>query len=367
MPHMWTFFSPTHSYLRTGIRAGFTVAALTFAACSKPGGPLPGAGGGGPPALTVEIFEVVTRPFNQSLRANGTLLPNEAVVLQSERSGFVTEILYTEGKPVPVGTILLRIDDTELRAELQRAEARLALEIATEQRQRGLLGQRGISAAAYDESLANLNIARAEAGLIRAQLAKTVIRAPFDGVPGLREVSVGSFLTPGTRIGTFQDVASLKIDFSVPERYRPFVQIGQSLKFRVAGQSGDFDATIYAIEPGIDVNTRSVLLRARVPNSEGQLQPGAFTEIEIALEEDPNAILIPSIALIPGLKRQTVFLYEEGKVVEREVAVGLRTADDVQIVEGLQPGDQVITTGILQLRPGMTVSIQPKAPAKSAT
>lgn len=311
-----------------------------------------------PPRYQVETYRVTTEPFAHRLNATGTLLASEFVEIQSERSGLVTEIAFEEGVPVRAGEVLVRIDDSELRAELARAQARLALETAQEERQRTLLQQRNIAAAVYDESLANLNIARAEVGLINAQLARTLIRAPFDGVPGLREISLGSFLTPGTPITSFQDISSLRIDLAVPERYIPFLRVGQHLEIRVAGRNERFLGEIFAIEPGVDVSTRSVLLRGRVPNEGGALKPGQFAEIAIELEENPEAILIPSLALIPGLRENRVLVYEDGVVAEREVSVGIRTSTAIQILEGLAPGDRVITTGILQLRPGMEVDVR---------
>jgi RND family efflux transporter, MFP subunit len=339
------------------------LAAALLAGCGKSEPPARSTKGG---LLSVDSVVVEPRPFKEKLQATGSLLPRESVTLQSEREGMVRSIAFQEGQPVKEGALLLKIDDSELSAQLQRAQARLQLAIADEARQRGLLGRQGISQAAYDESLANLGIARAEVELIKSQLAKTEIRAPFDGIPGLRSVSVGSYVTPGTPIANFAAVDSLKLDFSVPERYLGLLRAGQKVRFRVAGRSEDFEATIYAIEPRIDVATRSVLLRAEVPNPDGKLLPGSFAEILVELDEDPDAILIPSLALIPGLAKQTVFVFEHGVVQERQVSVGIRTADSVQIIDGLQPGDRVITSGILQLRPGMNVQLgKPKTAAPS--
>lgn len=306
---------------------------------------------------TYVVETVTVRPvtFRETLSATGTLRANEAVALQSERAGVVREIDIQEGRPIQKGGLLAKVDDSELQARLQRAEAQLALDQATERRQRELLARRGISESEYESSLANLNIAKAEVDLIRAQLAKTEIRAPFDGIVGLRQISPGSYVTPGTVLVSVQDVASLKLDFSIPERYLPLLRPGQDVTFRLAGHSEKFQGTIYALEPAIDVNSRSILARAMVPNPDGRLLPGLFAEVEIALDEKSNAILIPSLALIPGMSEHQVYVFQGGRAELRKVQVGLRTADAVQIVEGLKPGDRVITTGILQLRPGMKV------------
>ncbi len=311
--------------------------------------------GAAPPVFTVDTVTITPGSLSETLTATGTLLPRESVELQSERAGVVRQIAFVEGQPVKAGTALVRIDDSELRAELERAKARLALDTASESRQRALLQSRGTSQATYDTSVANLGAARAEANLIEAQIAKTVIRAPFDGVPGLRHVSLGSYVTPGTRIVSFTDTAALKLDFGIPERYASYVRINTDVTFRVTGRSESFRAHIYAIEPAVEVATRSVLLRAEVPNPDGMLLPGSFAEVKVVLADTPDALSVPAIALVPGLRQQTVFVFENGRAAPREVQIGLRTADSVQITEGLAPGDRVIPTGILQLRPGMKV------------
>ncbi len=330
------------------------------------GGPAARPEAKAPPVFTVDTVTMTPRSLRETLSATGTLLPRESVELQSERAGVVVEIPFTEGRPVAAGAVLVRIDDTELQAELERARAKLALDTATEQRQRALLDSRGTSRATYDVSVANLRTARAEVSMIEAQIAKTVIRAPFAGTPGLRHVSVGSYVTPGTRIVSFSDVSALKLDFGIPERYAALLAPGQELQFRVAGQAESFRATIYAIEPAVDVATRSVLLRANVPNPQGLLRPGAFAEVTVVLADIPDALAVPAIALVPGLRQQTVFVYEDGKAESRSVQVGLRTADSVQITEGLRPGERVITTGILQLRSGMTVEARAPGVAEAA-
>jgi membrane fusion protein (multidrug efflux system) len=172
---------------------------------------------------------------------------------------------------------------------------------------------------------------------------------------------VGAHLTPGTPISTFQDISSLKIDFSLPERYLPHMEVGQKITFRLVGRAETFQGEIAAIEPMIDIATRSLQIRAMVKNDEQRLLPGSFAEVEVTLDEIADAILIPPIALVPGLKQQAVFIHRDGTVEERKVQSGLRLADAVQITEGLEPGDELITTGVLQLRAGMKVKVKPAA------
>jgi membrane fusion protein (multidrug efflux system) len=323
-------------------------------------------------AFVVDVMPIEARAFRETLSASGSLVARETVQLQSERAGIVREIRFEEGQPAKAGDILVIIDDSELRAQLDRAQATLKLGEVTHARQQTLLESRGISQAEFEQSLANLEIGKAEVALIESQLAKTRIRAPFDGVAGLRRVSVGTYLTPGTVICSFQDIHALKIDFTLPERYFGYINLGQKISFRIAGRAEKFTATIAAIEPSVDVQTRSLLIRAEVPNEEQRLLAGSFAEVEVTLNEIKDAILIPPLALIPGLKQQTVFVYRDGHAEERKVQPGLRTADAVQIIEGLAPGDQLITSGVLQLRPGMKVDVKPRivepaAPAQNAT
>jgi membrane fusion protein (multidrug efflux system) len=307
----------------------------------------------------VEVLAVKPQPFKETLFATGTLRARESVTMKAERAGVVKEVKFEEGKPVKAGEVLLVIDDSELQAQLTSAKAQLELAAATEKRDRELLQtNKLISEAAYDQSRANLHIAEAAVELIEAQLKKTRVVAPFDGIAGLREVSIGAYMIPGTPIGSFQDVSALKLDFTLPERYLPNLRSARTVNIRVAGASEPIKGEVYAIEPSIDVATRSLLIRAIVPNENQRLLPGAFAEVEVVLGEMRDAILVPPIALIPGLKQQKVYIHRNGQVEEREVQTGLRTADHVQILKGLQPGEELITTGILQLRPGDRVQVR---------
>jgi membrane fusion protein (multidrug efflux system) len=321
--------------------------------CKKP--PSTRQSSTGSAIYVVDVVRLEPRPFEEKLFATGSLVPNEAIQLQSERAGVVKQISFDEGKPAKAGDVLVLMDDSELQAQRERAKAQLELARATEARQRSLLGNRGISPADYEQAEANLHVAQAEVQLIEAQIEKTRIRAPFDGVAGLRRVSIGTYLQPGAVICSFQDISALKIDFTLPERYLGLVQPAQKVMFRIAGGDAPFQATISAIEPSVDVQTRSLSVRAIVPNHDQKLLPGAFAEVQVALDEMKNALLIPAIALVPGLQRQTVFVHINGQVEERVVQAGIRTTDSVQIVSGLSPGEEVVTSGVLQLRPGMKV------------
>lgn len=341
--------------------------AMVIISCEKKDSDSAGPPVNGMSPFVVEVITVEPQQLEETLTATGTLVANESVVLQSERPAVVTEIHFEEGQMVKAGEVMVVMDDSELQPQLERAVAQRRIALTLEKRQSELLKSRGVSEYEYEQTVANVKIAEAEEALIRAQIAKTRIVAPFDGVTGLRKVSVGSYLTPGMTICTFQDISSLKLDFSLPERYLAYLQPGQKVKFRVTGMSERFAAEITVIEPTIDVQTRTMMVRAKVPNEEASLLPGSFTEVEVTLKEIPDALMIPPIALIPGLKQQTVLVHHDGVVDERRVVAGLRTPGGVQIVDGLSVGDEVLVTGVLQVRKGMKVKVhRVEAPLSSA-
>lgn len=307
--------------------------------------------------LSVDVHIVEPQVFENKIFTTGTLLANESVELRSEISGKIVELKLAEGRRVQAGERLIKINDSELQAQLEQSEFRIGLAEVRERRQLQLLERGGISQEEYDATLNELNILRSGAELIKAQIDKTEIKAPFDGVVGLRYVSNGSYISPTTNIANFQSINPIKVEFSVPERYAGVVQVGDRAIFNVQGQEEDFEAIIYAIEPRIDTQTRTIRIRARANNDENKLLPGAFANIELILEEINGAIMIPTIAVIPELQGQKVFVLRDGKVAEQNVRTGIRTESNVQVVDGLAPGDTVLTTGLLQVRTGMPVSI----------
>lgn len=306
-------------------------------------------------SLRVSVEEVTPARLVEELATSGTVRANEQIDLVSEVAGKVTEILFEEGRRVAKGQVLLRLDSSELNAELDQRRYRIELAEQREARQRELLAEGVISQDDYDRAQNQLNVLRAELALTNAQLEKTVLRAPFSGRIGLRQVSQGSYLSPLTVIATLQDLDPVKIDFTVPEQYAPRLAAGQEIEFTVKGNEGTLRGTIYAIEPGVDASTRSLTLRARSPNPDGRLLPGAFADVKLVVEDVPNALTVPSLAVIPELGGKKVFVLAEGKAEERRVETGIRTAERVQVTSGLEPGEQVITSAIQQLRPGLDV------------
>lgn len=313
--------------------------------------------------LEVDILTIETAPLRETFTTAGTLLADEEVIVTAEMGGRVTELNFEEGAPVKAGDLLFRLNDAELQAQLERARVRRELARTQEDRLARLFADRGIAQDQLDQAVNERRVLDAEVELITAQLDQTVFHAPFDGVIGLRQVSLGAVVSPGTRVATLLRLNPIKLDFSLPERYRERVRPGITIEFSLTGITRSFQGEVYAVEPRVDIVTRSLFLRARAANPDGVLLPGGFATVEVILDEVPNAILVPTSAIIPGLNQRSVFLFVDGKAVPRRVVTGQRFPREIQIVEGLKPGDQVITSGLLALRPGLPVTPRAARPA----
>ena len=313
----------------------------------------PAPGGGN--AMPVYTAKVEPRLLQERVTATGSVTADESVDLVSEIAGKVVKLGFEEGAPVKRGDLLVQLDDAELSAQLARAESRLELAKAQAERQRQLVTAGGTSQADLDAAESEVSVLRAEVELARAQLAKTRIAAPFDGVAGLRYVSVGANITPNTRIATLQKLDTIKVEFSIAERHLGRVQPEAEVTIRLTGLDEPFRGKLYATEPRIDAATRTLRLRARAENPGGRALPGGFATVELPLREIPDALMVPADAIIPGLNEQQVYVIENGRAQPRKVQTGLRLAREVQIVSGLEPNATVITSGQLQLRPGMPV------------
>lgn len=308
-------------------------------------------------ALSVAGVRVVAQPYAETILANGTLQAEESIELQTEVNGKVVAINFDEGQRVTKGDLLVKIDDSSLQADLRKAIARRDLAAIREQRLLNLVENGGVSQLAVDEAKGELSVIEAELEGIRADIAKTEIKAPFDGTVGIRFISTGAYVNPNTRIATLQGIANLKVDFSIPERYASIVKTGDTATFKVSGSTEIYEGRVIAIEPRIDISTRSILIRAIAANQEGVLHPGQFASVEYTLSSNTSALLVPAIALILGLEERFLFVEKDGVADRISVKVGARTSSDVVIEEGLNSGDVVITTGIQQLRPGIPVSV----------
>lgn len=316
-----------------------------------------GAGGTRVNSVRVTAIKVLPQRLAEKINATGTLRAEEGVELQAEINGKIVLVAFREGARVSRGDLLVKLNDADLRAQLTRAVFRRELAEIKERRLAELLKTLSVKQEDYETAVSDLNVQRAEVALAEAQVGKTEIRAPFGGVVGLRFVSEGAFVNAASRIATLQSVDRVKVDFSVPEKYGSRIELGTTITFTVAGLEKKFEGEIYAIDPRVDPSTRTVLLRAICSNNEGRLLPGTFASVEYSLSEVEDAILVPSVAVVPGVSEKYVFVVQDGKAVRRAVQVGTRTQTSVQVLEGLAPGDLVITSGIQQLRGGLSVSV----------
>ena len=326
------------------------------------------AGPRGPAAgIPVEVAAAVTEPLEDTVVTTGELLASEEVRLRSEASGRVTGIFFEEGSRVASGRRLVKINDAELKAELERAKLQRDLAVTRNKRAEKLYAGGVLSEEGSDEAANRLSVLQAEVELIQARIAETEVRAPFSGVIGLREVSVGSYLTPGTPIAGLQRLDPVKIDFSVPEKYAPRLAAGDRIEFTVAGVQGSFQGDVYAVEPRIDPETRTVPVRARAANPDGLLVPGAFAKVRWILGRKNDALMVPSRALVPGLEETRVYVVEDGKAQPRAVETGVRTDTRVEILAGLEAGEQVIVGGLQLVQAGAAVSVAGGTPPAQAS
>ncbi|WP_461113301.1 efflux RND transporter periplasmic adaptor subunit [Spirosoma jeollabukense] len=313
-----------------------------------------GPGGGGP--STISGFVVALQRIREDIVSSGSLLAAEQVDIYPEISARITELNIQEGQPVAKGALLVKLFDTDLRAQLQKLQAQADNARRTEERNKQLLERGGISQQEYDIVTTNLRSSLADIDLVKANLQRTEIRAPFSGVIGLRNVSMGAVVSPSTLIARLQQISSLKLDFSIPEKYGQAVHNGSMISFMVDGDSQPSQAVVYAIEPGVEEQTRNLRIRARVNNASTRFRPGAFARVTLTIQND-QSLVVPTQAVIPQTRTNQVIVVKNGKAVFKDVKTGLRTAGSIQILSGLQIGDTVATTGLLFIKPDAPVKV----------
>lgn len=314
--------------------------------------------GGVIPPTGVNGIIITTQNFSNTVNVSGAIEANEQVQIRSEISGLVRSVNFKEGSAVNKGDLLIKIDDRELQAMLVQAKTKENLAAEIEGRAKKLLKSEAISQEEYDNAIAELKLLQAQTLLIRAQLSKTEIRAPFSGKIGLRNISTGTYVTPATDIVNLVSVNPAKISFSVPEKYAQMVQDGTSITFTIAGTSKIFNAKIYAKEPSIAINTRTLILRATSNNGDGLLLPGSFANVTLPLENIKDAILVPSEAVIPILNGKQVFVSRNGFAKAIEIKSEIRTDKDVLVSSGLTKGDTVLTSGVMAIKPDAPVKVK---------
>lgn len=312
----------------------------------------------GPTTATVTGIVAVPEKFADNLLLSGTLEANEQVEIRSEITGVVDAINFKEGTEVTKGQVLLRVNDIELRAQLSKVGTAKQLASENERRAKLLLEKQAISQEEYDVASAEYKSAQAESQLISAQLAKATIRAPFSGTIGLRYISEGTYVTPTTPIASLVNTKQLKITFSIPEKYASKIKLDSEISFTTSGSKTEYKAIIYAVEPQIDVATRTLKMRAIAENPEGKLYPGMFASVVLPLETVEDAILVPTESLIPIQNGKVIFISEGGKAKQIKVETGSRTETSVRIISGLKAGDTILTSGVMSLRDGVPVNVK---------
>jgi len=347
-------------------RAIDAAAALGAAATSS--GKNPSAAGSAKSAgerqITVEAAMVRQADTSIDIRAVGSLLSDEAVILAPELSGRLSEILFREGQPVKTGDILAKLDDALAQAEVTDAQARLTLAAANNERARSLSRSGAGTVRVRDESIAAFETSQAALELARTRLAKHVLRAPFDGTVGVRSVSAGAFVSAGTAIVNLEKIDTLKVEFKVPEIHLQDVKVGQKISVEVDAVPGrTFEGEIYAINPLLDVNGRALQVRARLANLEMVLRPGLFVRIAITGITRRGVIMVPEAAIVPRGGDAFVFRVADGKAVETRIKIGQRANAEVEVLEGLDAGTMVVTAGQQKLRNGDRIEVLPAEPA----
>ena len=344
--------TPTHRLL---------LLAAAVAACNDAGseskGPGGGPGGGPPPGIPVEVAVARTDTVVDAIAATGQIEPTQSIELRPELDGRITRIYVREGAMVRQGAPRFQIDPSELRAQVARAEAERDLARQNLTRTRELLAQRASSQAELERAEATSRSAEATLEILQVQLRRSTVRAPFSGIAGERTVSLGDYVTTGSRLISLQTVDPQRASFTVPERYAAALQLGQQVAFRVAALPGrEFTGTVDFVDPVVRMPGRTITIKAVVPNRTRELQSGMFIEARLATEVRPEAVIIPEDAILPLQGANYVWAIVDGKATRRQVDLGVRTPGFVEARTGVQPGEQVVVGGLERLQEGAPVA-----------
>jgi membrane fusion protein, multidrug efflux system len=331
--------------------------ASVFSCSEKEGGAKPAAGRATGP-LTVEGFLVEKHKISDKVEVPGTLLPAEETQIRSEVSGRVTRLNVREGEFVKQGSMLVKLFDEDLQAQLRKLEVQLRIADKTEERQRELLEIKGISQQDYDLSALQVENLRADIQSVKIAISKTEIRAPFSGQIGLRNVSLGAFLSPNEVVTTLRQVTTLKLEFAIPEKYAKEIRVGSDIGFRVDGGNESHHAKVIATESGVDQATRTLRVRALVTKKHPELVPGIFARVSLQLGKSSEALLVPTQSIIPQARTKQVILLKGDSAAFVDVETGIRDSVFIQVVSGVKQGDTVITTGLMAIRPNTKIRVQ---------
>ncbi len=316
---------------------------------SKPSGP--------PPAAVVDMYVVRNIPVSDNIILPGTVIANESTEIHPEISGRLTQLNIAEGRQVSKGTLLAKIYDGDLRAQLSKLAVQLEQAQRTTKRYEELLKINGVSQQEYDMQVLGINNIKADMAVVRSEIQRTEIRAPFNGTLGLKNVSPGAYVTPASILTTIRQNSQLKLDYTLPEKYISKVAVGQIINFNIEGNSKDYTARVIATERGLNEENRSMGIRALILNNDGKILPGVFVKVSTRFDPDPNAIMIPSQAVIPQARGKKVAVYRNGIAEFDDIETGYRDSAKVQITTGLKVGDTIIVSGLMSLKPNAKVKV----------
>lgn len=300
----------------------------------------------------VDAFILNPTLLINDITVTGTLIANDEVTLQNEVGGRIVQLNLPEGKKVRKGTLLVKLFDDDLQANLKKLNTQLALQQQIANRQAELLEVNGISRNDYDQTVLQINTLKADIEIEKTKIRKTEVLAPFDGVVGLRNVSVGAIITSSTQLAVFRTADKLKLDFFVPEKYSGEIKQGMLVRFKLYNADKIYNANVFATEEGIDTSTRNLKVRATVSDRSPELVSGAFANVTLHLSENQHALMIPTQAIIPQGEDKIIIVAQQGKAHLVPVKTGIRKNSKIEITEGLNAGDTIITTGLLFLNEG---------------
>lgn len=339
----------------------FSIISLSLSACGgkdkKDASKQPTGGSQRSQTITVDGYIVKPQLFQENIEVPGNIVANEVAEIHPEVSGRIVQLNVAEGKYVGKGTVLAKLYDGDLRAQLNKLQIQLALAQKTEERQAQLLKIQGISQQDYDISLLQVNSLQADIGILQTSISRTVVRAPFSGKLGLKNISPGTYVSPASVIAVINQTDVLKLDFTVPEKYIDQIKIGQLVTFTFEGSKKELGAKVIATESNITENTRSLTVRAAVIGKDDGLLPGSFAKVKLSFAPDPHALLVPSQAVLPQARGKKIILYKGGTAIFADITTGVRDSSRVQILDGLMAGDTIVVTGLLSVRPEAKIQI----------
>ena len=310
-----------------------------------------------PIASTYIIVKDTT--LTRLLHVSGSLFPQDEIAIAPEISGRIKRLFIKEGSFVQKGSVLVKLEDAELQAQLSKVKALIDLAEINAKREKELLKGGGTSAELLERADNTVITLQSDFQMLKAAIAKTEIKAPFSGTIGLKEVSEGSFVSPGTKISHLVNSSPIRIECSIPEKYTSLIKKNMKIQFHIYGNEQSFEAKISAINPMIDPISRTTKIIALYSNKKEECKPGAFADIEIPLSVEEKAIIIPNEAIVPDIRGLRVFLLKQGKAKPKPIEAGMRTASSLEIIKGLNIGDTVLVAGASLMKAGSRVKAKP--------